>query len=339
MLPSNCELHPATISEAGSSLLYPLFQLWASNFTKLYPTIQLNTAAGGSGTGQSEAEHGLIQIGGSDAYLTNTQEAQFPYMLNIPVAISAQQIDYNIPGIPQSLHLNFSGPLLASIYNGTVSYWDDPAIKAINPGAASLLPHQLITPIHRSDSSGDTFIFTQYLSFSDPHWNRTVGFGTAVSWPNNPAATSANGNSGMVTACQQKQYSIAYIGVSYLKSAIAAGEGYGYLENRAGNFVNISSSNIQADVNGFQGSIPADERLSLVYGPGTNSYPIVNFEYAIVAKNQTSQAVAIDVQALLLWAILPNYGNSPYFLNQVGFVPLPSPVIQLSEMQIAEIKG
>ncbi len=92
-------------------------------------------------------------------------------------------------------------------------------------------------------------------------------------------------------------------------------------------------------MNGFQGSIPADERLSLVYGPGTNSYPIVNFEYAIVAKNQTSQAVAIDVQALLLWAILPNYGNSPYFLNQVGFVPLPSPVIQLSEMQIAEIKG
>jgi phosphate transport system substrate-binding protein len=330
-------LPPETISETGSTLLYPLFNLWVPNFTSMYPSVKINTAGTGSGTGISSAETGTVQIGASDAYMSNSQIAQYPSILNIPLAISAQGVFYNIPGIPNTMHLNLSGPVLAGIYNGSITYWDSPQISELNPAAASLLPHQLIIPIHRSDGSGDTFIFTQYLSFSTPSWNKSIGFGTTVSWPSIPNAQAALGNGGMVQAAQQNRYSIAYIGVSYLNNAEQAGLGYAYLENRAGNFVNFSPENIQAAANAMVPNTPKDERISLIFAPGADSYPIINYEYAIVSKNQPNADVALVIRTFLTWAVLSQYGNSPYFLNQVHFIPLPQSVVQLSEEQIAEI--
>ncbi len=327
------------MSETGSSLLYPLFNLWVANFTKLYPNVQINTASTGSGAGQAGAEKGTVQFGSSDAYLSSSVQAAYPYVLNIPVAISAQQINYNVPEVPSTIHLNFSGPVLSGIYNGSITYWDDVNIKVINPGAASLLPHQAIIPIHRADGSGDTFIFTQYLSKSTPSWNSTVGFGTTVSWPSVPSAQSANGNGGMVTACEGNKYSIAYIGVSYLKQATSGGLGYAYLKNQAGNFVDITQSNIQAAANSLVSQTPNDERISLIFAPGANSYPIINYEYVMVSKNQNATGMALAMRTFLTWAIQPNYGNSGNFLNQVSFIPLPPSVAELSESQIAQIQG
>ena len=330
-----------TVLEAGSSLVYPVFELWAPAFHTMYPSIQVNTAAGGSGSGQAGAEKGTLQLGASDAYLTDAQMAAYPYILNIPLAISAQQVNYNIPGLPASIHLNLTGSVLADIYSGTIQYWDNSAITSINPGATQYLQHKAIIPIHRSDGSGDTFLFTSYLSSTSQSWNSTVGFATSVNWPSNPAAQGANGNTGMVTAVETNPWSLAYIGVSYLNSTLHQPTplGYAYLQNRAGNFVNISIANIQAAAAAMVPQTPADERISMIYAPGANSYPIINYEYVMVAQNQTAPGMALTLRTLLTWVIDSNHGNSPQFLDAVSFIPLPASTVQLTLAQIAKITG
>jgi phosphate transport system substrate-binding protein len=297
----------------------------------------VNTAAGGSGAGQTGVEQNTLNLGGSDVFATSAQAATYPGILNIPVAISAQQVNYNIPGLTHQL--NLTGNILAGIYNGTITYWDNAAIVKANPLAASQLPHQAIVPIHRSDSSGDTGLFTTYLSDTSPSWQKNVGSGTTVQWPSDPAAQSASGNSGMLTAASQTQYSIAYIGVSYLAQANTAGLGNAKLLNLAGNFVALTPANVGTAVNNQYTSTPANERVSLIYGPGATAYPIVNYEYVWVQQTQSSATLATDIQALLTWATSPTYGNSAYFLNQVGFVPLPSTVLSLTCAQVDSITG
>ncbi len=331
-----------TLSETGSTLLYPLFNLWVPNFTQIYYTnVKINTAGTGSGAGIAQSAAGTVQIGASDAYLSSSQMAQYPNLLNIPLAISAQQVWYNIPNIPRTMHLNFSGPVLAGIYNGSITQWSNSQIAAINPAASSLLASDTntIIPIHRLDGSGDTFIFTQYLSKTTASWNSSVGYGTTVSWPAVPSAQSASGNGGMVQATAQNPYSIAYIGVSFKTSALENGLGYSFLENQAGNFLDATQANINAAAGQLSSQTPANEAISLIFAPGANSYPIINYEYAMVLKTQSSAAVALAVRTLLTWALLPQYGNAGYFLNQVGFVQLPSSVVQLSQNQIAQITG
>ncbi|MCL4519370.1 MAG: phosphate ABC transporter substrate-binding protein PstS [Thaumarchaeota archaeon] len=326
-----------TISETGSTLLYPLFQAWVPNFTSVYSGVKINTAGTGSGTGISNAASGTVQIGASDAYLLPSQMTQYPNLLNIPLAISAQQIFYNIPGIPSTMHLNFTGNVLAQIYNGTITNWNDAQIKAINPAASSLLPDHVITPIRRQDGSGDTFIFTTYLSDTNSWWNTNVGFATAVSWPPVSGEISAIGNGGMVTASQQNQYSIAYIGISFLSQALQANLNYAFLGNKAGNFVNATQANIAAAASQLTGNTPANEAISLVYAPGANSYPIINYEYAIVSKSQADANTALVVRTFLTWCLLPQYGNNYHFLNQVGFIQLPPGTVTLSLNQISQI--
>lgn len=328
-----------TVLETGSSLLYPAFVIWVPAFEQVYPNLQVTPASTGSGTGQAQAESGAVQVGASDAYLTPAQVQANPGVLNIPLAISAQQVNYNIPvnGL-NNIHLNMSAAVLAGIYNGTITKWNDPAIKAIqSPSVAAELPSNTIIPIHRQDSSGDTFIFTSYLSAGDSAWNSTVGYGTTVSWPAVPGSLAATGNPGMVTATQSTPYSIAYIGISFLDTTNQLGLGYAFLQNRAGNFVDITPANIQAAVTADAPSTPSTETKSLIYAPGANSYPIVNFEYAIVKQTQPNSATAANVKALLTWCI--TYGNQQVYLEQVHFTALPSAVVQLSLSQVNSITG
>ncbi|MDG6983839.1 MAG: phosphate ABC transporter substrate-binding protein PstS [Nitrososphaerota archaeon] len=332
-LPSS--LPAATISETGSTLLYPLFNYWVPGFGATYTNVHINTAGTGSGIGISSAAAGTVQIGASDAYLLPAQMNQYPSLLDIPLAISAQMINYNLPGIPSTTHLNMTGNILAKIYNGTISYWDDSQITAINPGVT--LPHQIIHPIHRSDGSGDTFIFTTYLSDTNSWWKTNVGFATSVSFPGIPTAAAYVGNGGMVQGCQATPYCIAYIGVSFMSNTQAAGLGYAYLQNAAGNFVDITQANIQAAAAQMESSTPPNEAISLVYAPGANSYPIINYEYAIVSKTQSDANTALVVRTFLNWCVMPQNGNAPSYLNKVGFVALPSSIATLSYAQIAQI--
>ncbi len=322
--------------ETGSSLLYPLLNIWVAAYQKNDHAVQITTQSTGSGTGISQAISGVAQIGASDAYMPDGAMKSTP-MLNIPLAISAQQINYNIPGL-NNVHLNFSGPVLAGIYSGKIRYWNDSAIKAMNHDVAGKLPHQPIVPIHRTDGSGDTFIFSQYLSKSTPSWANGPGFGTTISWPGVSNAVGANGNPGMVQTCKHTRYSIAYIGVSFLNETNKAGLGYAALKNRDGHYVLPTAANIHAAAASMVGHTPKDDRISLVFAPGANSYPIINYEYAIVNPKQGNATVANSLKAFLNWAISANGGQQAHFLDAVHFLPLPGPVIAKSKAQIESIR-
>jgi phosphate transport system substrate-binding protein len=322
------------LQETGSSLLYPLFNLWTAQIEKEWPSVSITTASTGSGTGISSAAAGTVNIGASDAYLAPAQAQQYPGLENIPLAISGQQINYNIPGLKANLKLD--GPTIAAIYEGKITKWNDAKIAALNPGVT--LPDISIITVHRSDSSGDTFLFSSFLAASDPTgW--TIPPGTTVAWPNVTGAVAAMGNGGMVQACQANPGCIAYIGVSYLSKATAAGLGNAALKNKSGNYELPTQSSISAAAASFASSTPASGAVSMIFGPAKTGYPIVNYEYAIVPGTQPSAAAAQATKAVLAWAIDPTGGNASTYLNQVNFVALPSAVVTLSTKLIAKVTG
>ncbi len=324
-----------TLTETGSTLLYPLFNLWGPAYHQKYSNISLSTAGTGSGTGISQATAGTIDIGASDAYLSPAQMAAKPGLLNIPLAISAQMINYNLPGLNGNLKM--SGKVLSEIYQGKVKTWNDPAIAKLNPGVT--LPSTAITALHRTDSSGDTFLFTQYLSKSDPNgWGKTVSFGTSVSFPAIPNSASYEGNGGMVSGCKATPGCIAYIGISYKAQTQQANLGEAQLENASGDFELPTPTTIEAEASSFIAKTPANGAISLIFGPGTGGYPIINYEYGIVLSSQSSATVAQAIRALLSWAISSSGGNAASFLDQVGFQPLPASVVAQSSTQIAKIQ-
>lgn len=322
-----------TLAETGSSLLYPLFNgEWISAYKSVDSNVTMTAASTGSGTGQTDAINGTVQIGASDAYLSSGQMQQNPSMLNIPVAISAQQIMYNLPGIPKNTHLKLSAPVLAKIYEGKITKWNDPAIQSLNSGVT--LPNLPIIPVVRSDGSGDTFLFTSFLNTA----SSTFQPSTQESWPTVQSEVSANGNDGVVTVMGQNKGSVGYVGISWLDKAQQQGLGYAALKNKNGNFVLPSSVNIKAAVSNVP-SVPADEILSLINEPGTKSYPIINFEYALINSQQKSAATATALKNFLNWAISPTGGNQSKYLAPVHFQPLPSNVKPLSQAQINKIQG
>ncbi len=325
---------PVTLLETGSSLLYPVFNAWAPAIKQKYPNITVQTASTGSGTGISQAVAGVVQFGATDAYMSDSQLKNAPGIVNIPLAISAQQINYNLPGVTKPV--NLSGPVLAAIYQGTIQYWDDPKIKADNPGLT--LPHEKIVPIHRTDGSGDTFMFTQYLSFTDNGWKDKVGYNTSVNWPAVQGALGAEGNPGVVQALAQAKYSVGYVGISFLDQATQKGLGTAALMNQAGKFVMPEQANIVAAASAMVPKTPKDERISMINAPGADSYPIINYEYVAVQTKQQDPNVAAAMRDVLLWAISPDGGNAPSFLDKVHFLPLPSSVAPLSTAQIDEIQ-
>lgn len=323
-----------TLAETGSSLLYPLFaKEWVPAYEKANSNVKLTSASTGSGTGIAQSLKGVVQIGASDAYLSSAQMK--PGILNIPLAISAQIIGYNLPGL-NNKHLNLSGPILAGIYTGKIKNWNDAAIKAANPGVS--LPNHAIIPVRRNDSSGDSFLFTQYLSKSAPSdWS--VAPGTSPSWPPVSSEASATGNGGMVNFLKGNPYSIAYVGISYENDITTDKLGYAALQNKAGKYVLPVRANIVAAAAAMVPSTPKDERISLIYAPGSKAYPIINYEYGIIQAKQSSPAVASALTAFLNWAISSSGGNQGKYLNVVHFLPLPSSTVKLDQAQISQIHG
>ena len=213
---------PATggaISETGSGLLYPLMRDWATAYHQQVPNVTVTTASTGSGAGITAASDGTADIGASDAYLSSGDLVKNPELLNIPLAISAQTIIYNLPQLG-SRHLNLNGTVLAGIYDGSITTWNAPAIAALNPGLS--LPGIPIVPVHRSDSSGDTFLFSSYLSTQDQSWNNAIGYGTTVAWPTAPRAVAAKGSLGVLDECESVVGCVTYNGISYLSQALGS---------------------------------------------------------------------------------------------------------------------
>jgi phosphate transport system substrate-binding protein len=351
------------LTETGSSLLFPLMKSWAGagNYSGYNPCVVLSPASTGSGTGQSDAELGLINIGGSDGYLAN---ASLTNLINVPVAISAQLIFYNIPGVTQ--HLNLNGSVLAMIYEKNITTWNNPWILNAQPSNVqtelNALSNTAIFPIKRADSSGDTFLFSSLCQESFPAWS----YGASNSALAGTSWTGATGNSGMVTAIQAQSGSIGYVGISFEGSALADGEVYAAVGDNsslsasggvnAANYVLPTSATISQDadlglaqlnfpvyglaVSLILGGSPLGA-INLTKGTGGSApttqfptpYPIVNLEYTLIKT--TNQPVS---QALVLfeqWAI--SFGNSPTYLGPVNFVPLTPEVAGYDMQELATV--
>ena len=324
----------ATISETGSTLLYPLFNLWVAGYNQTYPGVTINTAGTGSGTGITDATNGTVEIGASDAYLSTSDLKAAPTLENIPLAVSAQLIGYNVPGV--TAHLKLSGKVLAEIYEGKITNWNSSAIVKLNPGVS--LPAMPIVTLHRSDGSGDTFLFTSYLTKTTSKWATSVGYDTTVTWPPAPGALAEEGNGGMVAGCKATPGCIAYIGISYQSEMLGDGLNYAQLQNEKGKYVLPNKSSIGSAAAQFANNTPANGTVSMIYGTAPNGYPIINYEYAIVDKKQSSNTTAKAVRSVLEWAINPSDGNSATYLAQVDFQQLPAKVAANSYKQIAKIK-
>ena len=320
-----------TLAEAGSTLLNPLFTRWAAAYRAQFPGIVITTSAVGSSKGVSAAASGAADIGTSDAYLPSSTVVRYPALENVPLAVSAQFAAYNLPGVATGLRLN--SDVLARMYQGAITRWNDPAVKALNPGVS--LPGLPVIPVHRSDGSDDTFLFTSYLSQPGSSWATSTGFANTVAWPAVPGAASATGNSGMVSACAARPGCVAYVGISYLSTASSAGLGEARLLNRAGNYVLPDATSISAAADALASLTPATGSMSLVDSLAPSAYPIVNYEYAVVSTRQPTTAKALTIKALLAWIITK--GSGPGFLAPVGFRPLPGQVAAIASALIARI--
>jgi phosphate transport system substrate-binding protein len=335
-----------TVSETGSTLIFPVFKAWVAAYAKVDPNLNVTVGATGSEAGIAQAIAKQVQIGTSDAYMPDTQAMANPHILNIPLAISAQIVEANLPEL-RGMPLKLSGPVLAGIYSGKVSEWDAAPIAELNRGVR--LPHHAILPVRRADGSGDTFIFTQFLTFSTPDvhlsaapvlydWETKIGYGTTVPWPAAPGSLTATGNQGMLQTIASTPYALGYLGGSFKDDADKAGLETAMLENQDGKFLLPTPATITAAAGALTPRTPPDERLTLVFAPGADSYPLINYEYAVVSDKESNPQVAAAITNFLLWCIAPQGGNAAGFLDPVHFIALPPAIRALSEIQIAKIQ-
>jgi phosphate transport system substrate-binding protein len=324
-----------TVAETGSTLILPLFKAWVDGYAKVDPDLHVTVGGTNSSAGIAQVIAKQVQIGTSDAYMSDTVAMANPHILNIPLAISAQTVEADIPEL-RGTTLKLSGPVLAGIYSGTIREWDATPIAALNRGIR--LPHHAIIPIHRADGSGDTFIFTQFLTFSTVDWEKRTGYGTTVSWPSVSGALTVSGNREMVQTIASTPYAVGYLGASFEADADKAGLQTAMLQNQDGRFVLPTTVTITAAAATLTPRTPPDERLTLVFAPGADSYPLINYEYAVVSVNQPNPQVAAAVTNFLLWCIAPQGGSKASFLDPVHFIVLPTTIRALSEIQIAKIR-
>lgn len=332
------------VAETGSTLIYPVFQSWVGSYAKITPAVHMTVGATGSEAGIAQAIAGQVQIGMSDAYMNDTQAMANPKILNIPLAISAQLVVANLPEL-RGATLKLSGPVLADIYLGKIREWDAAPIAALNGGVH--LPHRAIVPVHRADGSGDTFIFTQFLTFSTPEvndvappgsWEHDIYYGTTVHWPAVSGSLTASSNREMAQKLASTPYAVGYLGASFEDDANKAGLQIAMLQNEAGNFVLPTAATITAAAATLTPRTPPDERLTLVFAPGANSYPLINYEYAMVSQNQPNPQVAAAISNFLVWCISPQGGSAASFLDPVHFIALPTSIRARSEIQISKIQ-
>lgn len=312
-----------SLNGAGSTFDAPLFSTLFQNYANAKCNVQVNYQAVGSGAGITQLIAQTVDFGATDAPITDAQLATSPNgpILHIPVTIGAVAIGYHLKSLSATEHLKFTGPVIADIYLGKVKFWDDPEITALNAGVT--LPHEAITVVHRSDGSGTTGIFTQYLSAISPTWSSQVGSGTTVNWPTGVGGAK---NAGVAAAVQSTEGSIGYIELAYVLTNTIQ---YGVVQNQAGSYVAPSLDSAKAAANNFT-NIPADLRFYIVNAPGAASYPISGYSWVVVYKNQTNADKGEAVANAVWW--MTHQGQQ--YSTALSYVPLPPTIVTKDEAQI-----
>jgi phosphate transport system substrate-binding protein len=317
-------LETVTLNGAGATFPYPLISKWSSEYYKINPNVQINYQSVGSGAGIQQITAKTVDFGASDAPLTEEEYAGAPGILQIPESIGAVVVAYNLPGIQSGVKL--SGDVVADIFFGKIKKWNDPRIVSLNPGIQ--FPDKDIIVAHRSDGSGTTFVFTDYLSAVSPDWKSKVGEGKSVNWP---VGLGGKGNEGVSGILSQNPYAIGYIEIAYAKLNNIS---YAYIKNKAGKFIEPVLETTANSAAGAVPTLPAGDAswssVSIVDAPGDNSYPISSFTYILVYKDQTDLTKGKMLTEFLWWAV----HDGQKYSSDLLYVPLPNEIISLNEKTI-----
>jgi phosphate transport system substrate-binding protein len=325
-----------TLNIAGSTLVFPLMNSWTFAYHQLYPGVTVNYNSIGSGGGIAQITARTVDIGATDAPLTSAQYSALPAtVVTIPESISAVVPAYNLPGIKNGL--KFTGDVLARIFLGNITNWDDPAIASLNPGVS--LPNHAITVVHRSDGSGTMYAFTNFLADSNAQWRSKVGYSITPNWP---TGIGCKGNEGVAGCIENTPYSIGPLEIAYVienPSLIS----YGAVKNAAGNFILANLTNIAAAAQaGASVGLPAGNaswtHVSIIDNifndtSAANAYPITTFTYLVTYQQQTSKTQGMLVVSFLWWVI--NSGQQAG--TSLGYIPLPQNVVSLDDATIKSI--
>ena len=303
--------HAQKITGAGATFPYPIYSKWFSEYSAAHPGVEINYQSIGSGGGIRQVTAGLVDFGATDGPMTDEAlAASHIKLIHIPTVIGAAVPIFNVPGVSA---LNFSPDVLSDIYLGKINSWDDPRIAKDNPGAH--LPNQKIIVVHRSDSSGTTYIWTDYFCKVNKDWASGPGKGTSPSWPTGVGGKGSEGVAGLV---RQLPGAIGYVELIYaLQNHIA----YASVKNAAGNWVKATLEGV-ADAAASVKSMPADYRVSITNAPGAQAYPISSFTWLLVPTHPTDAAKEKVLKDMLSWIV--NSGESE--AASLSFAPLPKPV-------------
>lgn len=302
------------INGAGATFPYPIYSKWFDEYHRLDPRAQINYQSIGSGGGIRQITNGTVFFGATDGPMTDVQmrAARGP-ILHLPMVLGADVPVYNVPGITGEVR--FSGPVLADIFLGKLTKWNDPAIARLNDGLA--LPATDITVVHRSDGSGTTFIWADFLSKVSPEWKEKVGVSTSVNWP---AGVGGKGNEGVAGLVSQTPGAIGYVELIY---ALQTRMAFGAVQNASGEFVKAAPASVTAAAAATASSMPADFRTSITNAAGPGAYPISSFTWLLLYKNPTDKARGRMMVDFARWAVT----DGQRFATRLGYAPLPDALV------------
>jgi len=313
------------INGAGATFPNPIYSKWFSEYNKLHPNVEINYQPIGSGGGIRQITNQTVFFGATDGPMTNDQLLAAPSkILHFPTVLGADVPVYNIPNV--NAELKFTGALLADIFLGKVTKWNDPAISRLNPGVS--LPGTDITVVHRSDGSGTTYIWADYLAKVSPEWKSKVGVNTSLNWPTGVGGKGNEGVAGLVT---QTPGSIGYVELIYaLQNKIS----YGSVQNMTGDFVRATTASVSAAAAEAASKMPPDFRVSITNAPGKGVYPISSFTWLLLYENPKDKAQSKLMVDFVKWALT----DGQKFASELGYAPLPQPVVQLEMTALMKIK-
>ena len=315
----------AQINGAGATFPTPIYSKWFDEYHKLHSNVAINYQSVGSGAGIRQLTNQTVFFGASDGPMTDEQLAAAPgKILHLPTVLGAVVPVYKIPNV--DVALKFNGQLLADIFLGKVKKWNDPAIARLNPGVT--LPNTDVTVVHRSDGSGTTYIWTDYLAKVSAEWKGKVGVGASPNWPVGVGGKGNEGVSGLVT---QTPGSIGYVELIYaLQNKIS----FGQVQNAAGEFVTASVDSVTAAAAATAANMPADFRVSITNAAGPGAYPISSFTWILLYEDPADKAQARVIVDFMKWAL----ADGQKYASDLGYAPLPAAVVQLELAALEKIK-
>ena len=313
------------INGAGATFPNPIYSKWFSEYNKLKPEVRINYQPIGSGGGIRQVTAQTVFFGATDGPMTQEQILAAPSkILHLPTVLGADVPVYNLPGV--SGELKFSGAVLADIFLGKVTKWNDPVLVKLNPAAK--LPATDITVVHRSDGSGTTYIWVDFLAKVSPEWKKRVGVATSVNWP---TGVGGKGNEGVAGLVQQVPGSIGYVELIYaLQNKIA----YGSVQNLAGEFMRASVQSVTAAAAGAAAKMPADFRVSITNAEGKGAYPISSFTWLLLYENPKDKAQSKVMVEFMKWALT----DGQKYAAELGYAPLPQEVVKMEMAALAKIR-